>query len=469
MGDKNNFYVMDDDYIEQKYVKAEEDRQRLEQEQKRQREIDEANALAEAERKRKAADEERRRRQEEADRMQALENARKHREEVDRIRVTKQKEYEEKIKKIEDELKAIEERKAAFVTDKINMTTSHNEEEAQLRKNLDDIVEQKRIILDKELTAKADLDAFQSKSKAQALAMDHEQQQAAEKQRALNLERRNIQNEMLAFLQNPEAEITKPQETSVLPSINQAPPQTFPSMQPMQHSLPPTHSQPQPQTNYPSMPNYQSIMNPNQQPPQANMFNSNMGGGFQAPAPFQQSVAPPMQQVQQPVMQKPTPTPKNDGPPTSDLNDQLGMLDDLLAQGIMTKDEYEVNKKEALRAAGITDTGPPKGNDPSSDPAVAQQLAQLNAYLRDGVLQQADYEDAKKRVLEDAAKKGGSNPAAQPPVAQVAPRNTQVAVVVPAGKKTGDLITISYQGKNYNIKIPPGIYAGQQFYAAIPI
>lgn len=458
MGDKNNFYVMDDAYIEEKYVKAEEERQRREVELRKQREIDETNALAEAEKKRKAADEARRKRHQEAEQLAALEAAKEKREKLDKLRKEKEAMFQDRLKKIGVELEALEEKQGGFIEEKLKLTKEQSAEESELKLSLQQVLEEKQKILDKEQTAKINLESHLSKARAAQKALEHEQATAVAKMKALSQERRTVQHEMLKFFENPgaalEAEL-KPQETnSAYPSA------AAPSLQPS-YTQPPYQPQPQPSYQPPPQPQMQPTYQPPAQPqntyapPAANPY-----AGF--------SFQPTQTGMNQPAPSQPQPQPTQSAPPKKDdLKEQIGMLDDLLKQGIMTKDEYQANKKEALRAAGVSESEYEATN---GDSEVLRQIAQLDEYLKTGVLQKADYEDAKKRVLEDAKKKnkGGSSGASNPsPIATT--RTTQVAVVVPQNKGPGSQLRITYQGKSFDVIVPQGVYAGQQFHAAIPI
>lgn len=449
--DKNNFYVMDDAYIEEKYVKAEEERQKQEEMNKKQRETDEANALADAERQRKAADAERRRRQDEAERISALENAKTHREKLDKLRKEKEASYQKRLEVIEQELTAIRERKGGFIDEKLKMAQSCADGEADLKNELQAILEEKRKILNREQDARVELESYQSKSSAKQLALDNEEKEAENKLKSLTNERRNVQNEMLEFLRNPTIEQPaetpapaptptpsyQPQPTYNQPPVSQQPYQP-PQNQPM-YQQPPPQYQPPPQHYQPPTQQYQ--------PPASQQYNSNPFG----PGPSQSQPAPEKNKSQ------------------SSLDEQLAMLDDLLKQGIMNKDEYKANRQEALKAAGVTESQLAGANSGTGNSAVDQQIAQLDDYLRTGVLQKGDYDDAKKRVLADAGITGTGTTGSGAPPPAVTGRTTQVAVVVPATSRPGDKITITYQGRKFDVTVPNGVYAGQQFHALIPV
>ena len=444
--------------------------------------------MLEAEKQRKAAETERKRRQEEAEHQQRLERAKQLREEEEKRRKEQEQLYQGRLAKIEDEMKALEATKAEFITEKLNLAKDLNLEESGLKSEMDGILRQKAEIMDKEQGARRKMENFQDKARRERVALDQRENDANGRLRQLTQERRQVQTEMLTFLQQPLQSMTvaEPQTNynssgpsapsyptnttpgGVLggPGINGPAPATNPAInsfppQPNQggypgvpinppYMLPPAGGQLQPQPGYPQnssaapTPTYPTY--PTNTPPNQPGNTTNMGAN-----PSVEIVG----------------TSKVDA-----LREQINLLDDLLQQGVLSKDEYNANRKEALQAAGETEASFNQGQNKSE---VDKQLAQLDQYLKDGILTQTDYEDAKNRVLRDAGllADGGdnNNSGGNVPFAQIAPAssgNVKVMVTCPADKRAGQEMLINYNGKLFNVKIPGGVVPGQQFEVQVP-
>lgn len=151
--------------------------------------------------------------------------------------------------------------------------------------------------------------------------------------------------------------------------------------------------------------------------------------------------------------------------------------------GVLTQAEYDDAKAKAFQAEaakGGSSSSSPSGGGRAIDafrqnptpaltpsqsfinsapavapPAQAQQngadaqIAQLDDFLRQGVLNRAEYEDAKQKVLQDFGVQ-------------------QLKVTVPNGVSGGQQMMVEHNGKLFNVVVPPGMSSGQPFLVTLP-
>lgn len=452
-------------------------------------ELEQAQALADAERQRKAAEIERKRRQEESERLEQLEAAKKHREEQEQQRKEQEGNYQSQINGIEEEIKSIENSKTDFLTEKLNLAKDHNSEKQTLDEAMSLVLKEKAALIEKEIFQKKKIEEFEARSRSERVALESKQTDAEKRLKELALERRKIQNQMLDFLQ-------KPQKPFVASQPKPTPETTTFTTTALAPALEPTPTPiPTPQPNYSGMPSMgmPSYGNPNPTAPPMQYQPPPMSGMYgQTPYNVHASLAPasytgpsyPSYPVNLASSQAPGGG-ANQGsankPQNDDLGEQLDTLDQLLRDGILSKEEYEANKSEALKAAGLLEEPPKTQQSPPANTSrvsgLETQLEQLDEYLKNGVLGQKDYEDAKNRVLKDAGllaeEPSGVNTASRPnpastPAPSAASPTTLVSVQIPANKRPGEDLLISYGGKNYNVKIPAGFRPGMSFQATVP-
>lgn len=137
----------------------------------------------------------------------------------------------------------------------------------------------------------------------------------------------------------------------------------------------------------------------------------------------------------------------------------MRLLDDFLRTGVLTQTEYEDAKRKAFQSeaqkTGNGNASSSNSNNPVSSynnaayptqTSAAQrqppaqnintgadaQIAQLNQFLAQGVLNQAEYEDAKQKVLQDYGV-------------------SQVQVTLPRGVVAGQNMTVEHNGKFYSV------------------
>jgi len=395
----SGLYNADLDYIDEKYVRAEEERKRREQQEALRKKAEEEENRRKAAIALAQAEEERRRRQEEEARLAQLAAARKAREEEERKRKEREAAFQKELDAIEDETSRLETSINELNRKRIDLNRDLKDEENEIRVPLDEVIQQRMELGHTESKLRRELKAFEDRANKMKGDLNKTEQDLHQRKKLLAGKRRQIQTDMLRAISSygSTTNLGTPANESV---------------------------------SYPSSELSSRI----------DIIKDTTSENYVAPVPF---------------IEKTPETGTSSGRGGGDtLEDQIQLLDDFLRTGVLTQAEYDDAKAKAYKAerekrgnASIQPQPIPRVNTaPARQPTPVQipktgadaQIAQLDDFLRQGVLNQAEYEDAKQKVLQDFG-------------------IAQVQVTVPPGVSSGSQMTVEHKGQLYNVVVPNGV------------